>query len=172
MLCSSYFRVDLLWIRWCMLHKRWVRLLAFRCAKAKFRKAHMMRTMYHFIPVGRYRTLNKDKTIQPVHALYGTRPKLWGQVPRNRRSRRDRRLRNYLKMLVQAVGIPILELPGALAPRGGLRLLHPWNTDSRAFGHATEKAVSDSRQHGFSHVCVCVFTRHLLLLLSQLGGKG
>lgn len=55
----------------------------------------------------------------------------------------------YLKMLIQAVGVPIFELPGALASRGGLRLLHPWNTDSRAFGHATAEAVPESRQHGF-----------------------
>lgn len=55
----------------------------------------------------------------------------------------------HLKMLIQAVGVPILELPGALAPRGGLRLLHPWNTDSRALGHAAAEAVPESRQHGW-----------------------
>lgn len=54
---------------------------------------------------------------------------------------------SYLKMLIQAVGVPILELDGALAPRGGLRLLHPWNTDSRTFGHAAAEAVPESRQH-------------------------
>lgn len=51
-------------------------------------------------------------------------------------------------MLIQAVGVPILELGGTLAPRGGLRLLHSWNTNARAFGHAAAEAVSESRQHG------------------------
>jgi len=51
-------------------------------------------------------------------------------------------------MLIQTVGISVLELPGAFALRGGLRLLHPWNTDSRTFGHAAAEAVPESRQHG------------------------
>jgi len=54
-------------------------------------------------------------------------------------------------MLIQAVWVPILELSGvsgALARRGGLRLLHPWNTNTRAFGHAAAEAVAESRQHG------------------------
>lgn len=55
----------------------------------------------------------------------------------------------YLKMLVEAVGIPILELDGALGLPGGLRLLHPWNTDSRASRQDAAKAVSESRQHDF-----------------------
>lgn len=50
-------------------------------------------------------------------------------------------------MLVQVVGVPVLELGGALAPRGGLRLLHSWNTDSRTFGRDTAEAVPESRQH-------------------------
>lgn len=50
-------------------------------------------------------------------------------------------------MLVQVVGVPVLELGGALASRGGLRLLHPWNMDSRTFGHDTAEAVPESRQH-------------------------
>lgn len=54
---------------------------------------------------------------------------------------------HHLKMLIQAVGVPVLELDDALALRGGLRLLHPWNTDSRTFGHSTAEAVSESRQH-------------------------
>lgn len=52
-------------------------------------------------------------------------------------------------MLIQAVRVPILELSGALALRGGLRLLHPWNTDSRALGHAAAEAVPESPQHGW-----------------------
>ena len=58
----------------------------------------------------------------------------------------------YLKMLIQAVGVPVLELSGvsgALARRGGLRLLHPWNTNTRAFRHAAAEAVAESRQHGY-----------------------
>jgi len=54
---------------------------------------------------------------------------------------------NYLKMLVQAVGVPIFQLDDALALRGRLRLFHPWNTDSRTFGHAAVEAVPDPRQH-------------------------
>lgn len=61
----------------------------------------------------------------------------------------------YLKMLVQAVGISVLQLDGAFALRGGLRLLHPWNTKSRALGHAAAEAVPESRQH--SSRCCCYY---------------
>lgn len=50
-------------------------------------------------------------------------------------------------MLIQAVGIPVFQLDGAFASPGGLRLLHPWNTKSRALGHAAAEAVPESRQH-------------------------
>lgn len=55
----------------------------------------------------------------------------------------------YLKMLVQAVGVPVLELGGALDPRGGLWLLHSWNMDSRTFGRDTAETVPESCQHNF-----------------------
>lgn len=55
----------------------------------------------------------------------------------------------YLKMLVQAVGVPVLKLAGALGlSRRGLRLLHPWKTKARAFRRGAAKAVPESRQHG------------------------
>lgn len=71
----------------------------------------------------------------------------------------------YLKMLIQAVGVPVLEFAGALGLRRGLRLLHPWNTKGRAFRRGAAEAVSESRQHGARPIAVARFT---LLFLFRL----
>lgn len=55
----------------------------------------------------------------------------------------------YLKMLVQAVGISILELHVALIPGGGLGLLHRWKAKIMTLWQGTLKHMSKTRHSVF-----------------------
>ena len=55
----------------------------------------------------------------------------------------------YLKMLVQAVGIPILKLHVALVPGGGLGLLHRWKAKIMTLRQGTLKHTPKTRHSVF-----------------------